>query len=1125
MPHTSNRFRNLHALIATAVLGALNDNLLKAALIVYAATHLSTSGAATVGLAAGGLLMLPFVLFSGWAGILSDRFEKARMIRMLKWSELGISALAIGALALGSIPALLGIVFLMGTQSAFFGPLKTGWLPERLDPRHLVTANGALETGTFLAILGGTVAGGLLSGMGTLVWTGAASISVALIGLAAAHLLPTGQPAAPEMSVPRNPLSSTTITLKALFADRIASRAAILSCWFWAAGSVYLSTLPAYLRQQLGADETLLTLVMALFAIGVGAGSVVAAIISRGKPTARMVVPSVVIMALASFGLYAGFDQLTPGSGIAGLLGTGQGLFVVASLFFIAFGGGIFSVPLMAIMQSRSEADQRGQVMAGFNILSAIGITLSSAAMSLGVKAGLGIDTIFLVVAISSILLLIGSALAFPRAALQGLGYVLFKAWFRIEIVGRENLATDGAAVYVANHSSFADGPLLFSIIDRDVSIAVDTGWAKGALLGKLIKTLKIAPLDPTRPMAAKGLAQEIRDGGAALIFPEGRITTHGALMKVYPGTAWLVDAAQAPVVPISIEGLDSSVATRPIAGLARRIFPKVRIRVGEPTRLEVAPELKGRLRREAATRALHQLLETSRFESLSAAGTIPHAFYEACKVLDPKGMALTDPMGAKLTRRKIALGAAAFSAILQKRTEPGENVGVLLPSAAGAAVVLMGLWRAGRVAAILNPTLGPSPMMSAIETAGIHRILTSRDFVEKAGITDLLDQLEAKGVEILWTDDIKAGIKTSDKLRAMWAARRPTDVCLSFNDPAVVLFTSGTEGAPKGVVLTHGNLVANVAQLRARTDVSSADRVLSALPLFHSFGLTAGVLLPLMAGAPVMLYPSPLHYRIVPEVAYAHQATLIFGTDTFLSGWGRRASAYDFSTVRAAVAGAEAVKPATRSLWADKFGVRILEGYGATEAGPVIALNTPMENRPGTVGRALPGIEMQLEDVPGVEGKRLSIAGPNVMAGYLLHGKPGLHAPADGWYDTGDIVQIAEDGFISIVGRAKRFAKVGGEMVSLAAAEALGADVWPDAHVAAISVPDTRKGERVILVTDQADAERSTLSAAAKAAGIAEITVPSEVMVMDKIPLLASGKTDYPALGAIVLSGSEVAA
>ena len=338
-------------------------------------------------------------------------------------------------------------------------------------------------------------------------------------------------------------------------------------------------------------------------------------------------------------------------------------------------------------------------------------------------------------------------------------------------------------------------------------------------------------------------------------------------------------------------------------------------------------------------------------------------------------------------------------------------------------------------------------------------------------------------------------------------------------DDRAAILFTSGSEGAPKGVVLSHRNMLANAAQAAARIDFGRTDKVFNVLPVFHSFGLTAGLILPLVSGVRVYLYPSPLHYRIVPELIYATNATILFGTDTFLAGYARSAHPYDFRSLRYILAGAEPVKESTRRTYMEKFGLRILEGYGVTETAPVLALNTPMFNRFGTVGRLMPGMEARLEAVPGVEdGGRLWVKGPNVMLGYLKADKPGvLEPPAEGWHDTGDIVVIDPQGFVTIKGRAKRFAKVAGEMVSLAAVETLASELWPDAMSAVASVPDARKGEKLVLVTEKRGAKRADFQAFAKAKGAADLMVPGEVLVVDKVPVLGSGKLDYVGVAALV--------
>ncbi|HRO10580.1 MAG TPA: AMP-binding protein [Amaricoccus sp.] len=508
---------------------------------------------------------------------------------------------------------------------------------------------------------------------------------------------------------------------------------------------------------------------------------------------------------------------------------------------------------------------------------------------------------------------------------------------------------------------------------------------------------------------------------------------------------------------------------------------------------------------------------EDDRFRSLYRFASIPEAVLAARRTLGSGRVAFEDIEGAAVTHGQLALAAAVLERRLRARFAPGERVGLLLPAAPGAAAVLLAFWRAGRVPALLNPTVGAGPLLSALRTAGCTSVLSSRGFAEKGGFGDLFTLLRAEGLNLVWTEDLREVATGFDRLAGFVAARRaPGD--LGRETEAAVLFTSGTEGAPKGVVLTHGNLLANVAQLQARAPIGPDDRAVSALPLFHSFGLTAGIVLMLATGIRTGLHPSPLHYRVIPELARKLQATILLGTDTFLAGWGRRATAEHFASLRAVVAGAEPVKATTRAFWAERFGATVLEGYGATETGPVMALNDLGDPRPGTVGRLLPGIEHRLEPVAGVEGHRLLVRGPNVMAGYLLPGGGGRVAPpAGGWYDTGDIVRLGEEGHVVIVGRAKRFAKVGGEMVSLAAVEALAGEVWPGEPLGAAALPCPRKGQKVVLALANPAATLDALRARAREAGVAEIQLPAELRILAEIPVTASGKTDFPRLQALL--------
>jgi acyl-[acyl-carrier-protein]-phospholipid O-acyltransferase/long-chain-fatty-acid--[acyl-carrier-protein] ligase len=401
--------------------------------------------------------------------------------------------------------------------------------------------------------------------------------------------------------------------------------------------------------------------------------------------------------------------------------------------------------------------------------------------------------------------------------------------------------------------------------------------------------------------------------------------------------------------------------------------------------------------------------------------------------------------------------------------------------------------------------------------------IISSRRFVELARLQVMVAALEPQ-VRFLYLEDVRRTLRLVDRVRGLVASVNPRAAHrrrtrATADSAAVVLFTSGSEGLPKGVVLSHANVLNNCRQLAAVVDFNPADIVFNALPLFHSFGLTGGLLLPVLSGVRTFLYPSPLHYRIVPEMVYETDATILFGTDTFLAGYARSANAYDFYSVRYIFAGAERVKDETRRIWAEKFGLRILEGYGATETSPVIATNTPMHYKAGTVGRLLPGLKMRLETVPGIDrGGRLIVSGPNVMLGYLRSEAPGvIEAPRDGWYDTGDIVEIDDEGFIRIVGRAKRFAKVAGEMVPLNAVEELVGTLWPGRGHAVIAVPDPRRGETLVLVTEQESPDRAALIAHAQSRGVPEIFVPRTILAVKKLPLLGSGKTDYPAVKDLV--------
>jgi len=694
---------------------------------------------------------------------------------------------------------------------------------------------------------------------------------------------------------------------------------------------------------------------------------------------------------------------------------------------------------------------------------------------------------------------------------------------FRVEIRGGEYLMNfPQRTVVVANHTSLLDALLLYAFLPVPATFAINTYIAR-SWVGKVAGLLtSLFPLDPTNPLSIRSLIRRVEEGGCVVIFPEGRITVTGSLMKVYQGPGLVAERSQATLMPIRIDGAQYT----PFSYLKGRFrltwFPKIRLHVLSPRHLVVDESIRGRARRERAGQLLTDLMADMMFETANQEQCLAERILDARHLHGGAHIIAEDVTRTRWTYNDLITRATVLGNQLAKHTEADHRVGVLLPSTLATVATFWGLQFQNRIPAMLNYTVGAQGMMSACETAQLRQVITSKKFVAQANLDVVVEEL-GKSVQLIYLEDIAKQITWIDKIRGMLVSRSDRmlvkQVQKDVNSPAVVLFTSGSEGTPKGVVLSHRNLVSNIHQLSSRIDFNGQDVALNALPLFHSFGLTAGMLLPITSGVKVFFYPSPLHYRIVPEIAYDINATILFGTNTFLAGYARFADPYDFFSLRYVFAGAEKLQEEVRRTWQDKFGVRIFEGYGATEASPVLAGNTPLANQPGSVGRLMPGVEYRLTPVPGLDaGQRLQVRGPNIMLGYLLHANPGVLVPpatelGQGWYDTGDIVTIDEQGFVRICGRAKRFAKVAGEMVSLTSVEVLATSTWPNALHAAIAIPDPKKGEQVVLLTTQLNPDRGELLVEGRKQGVSELAIPRQILQVSSIPVLGTGKTDYVAI------------
>ena len=1118
---TSRRFMPL---FFCQFFAALNDNFVRNVLvflILFSAA--TTHGPALVSLA-GAIFIAPFFLLSALGGEMADKYDKALVTRRLKLAEIGVAAIAGAGFALQSIPLLMTALGLTGALSALFGPIKYGILPEHLETRELAAGNALIEAGTFTAILFGMITGGLAA---TVVdpWTVAGLMVVIAIGsYGFACLIPSTAGLGDALTVDRNILASTRRLVGVLWADRRLRTGGLAVSWFWLVGAVTLSLLPSMVTQAWSGSEELVTSCLVLFVLGIATGSFLAARASTWRPNLGLVPIGAAAMAGFGIDLAIAVETATTLAGPADLVGSPQGWRLTIDLFGLATAGGLFIVPAFAAVQSWAEPGQRARVIAAVNVLSAAFMFISGVIVAGAQALGVGFGIVLAIVAAGNAVTAILVVKFWGRDVLRDLGALIFRVLYRVKVTGIENLPPQGTPMLITpNHVSLMDGPLLHCVLPIDAVFAIDTGWAAKWWVKPLLLGLPHTTVDPTRPLAARTLIHEIEAGQPIVIFPEGRVTVTGQLMKVYDGTAMIADKANAPVVPVRIKGAERSPFGYLSRGEIRKaLFPRISIEIQPPVRLPVRAELRGKLRRRAAGSALQDIMTEMMVRTTISDHTLFEALAEASATRDVGKPIVRDAQGVSLSYGRLIRASQVLGAKLAPLAPVGASVGVLLPNSVGVAVVFFALQGIGRVPAMLNFTAGSGNLALACKAARVEVVLTSRAFIERGRLEPLVEAL-SRQVRIVYLDDIRAGITLADKLRGVLRGSRP-QVERRHWDPAVILFTSGSEGTPKGVVLSHRNIMANAAQALARVDANSADQVFNVLPVFHSFGLTGGMIMPLVAGIPVYLYPSPLHYRIVPELIYQTKSTILFGTDTFLAGYARSAHPYDFRSLRLVVAGAEPVRPQTRAMYMEQFGVRILEGYGVTEVAPVAAMNTPMTNRPGTVGRLSPLMEARLEPVEGVdEGGRLYLRGPNVMLGYLKAENPGVIEPPPGdWHDTGDIVSIDADGFITIKGRAKRFAKVAGEMVSLAAVEALAAEVWPDAMSAVVALPDRRKGERLVLATTAREARRDALVAHARAKGAADLMVPAEIVHFDKLPVLGTGKADFVAIKTMIKAHFE---
>lgn len=701
---------------------------------------------------------------------------------------------------------------------------------------------------------------------------------------------------------------------------------------------------------------------------------------------------------------------------------------------------------------------------------------------------------------------------------------LLSRLLFRIEINGLENIPPANTPqgkklLIIANHESFVDGLLLGLFLPMRATVVVHTTVLNNWMFRQILHLTPYLAVDPSSPLAMKKVIKLLEAGRPIVIFPEGRITQTGSLMKVYDGPGFVAAKTGATILPVRLDGAARSYFSRLNDNHPKKILPKVTLTVLPTTYIELPEAPTAKLRRRLSGDAMRRIMQNMLFSS-APVQTLFDAFLEAKDMHGSQTRLVEDMRQVEESYGELLIKMLALGKLSSKVTAPDENVGVLMPNVTNTVCLIYGMSAFKRIPAMLNYTAGAAGVQNACTVANINTIISSRQFIEAGKLDDIVNGI--KNIKIVYLEDLRKQFSILDKIWLIGFARWLPRLAIRLlapkskpSDPAVVLFTSGSEGKPKGVVHSHGSILANTAQIKSIIDFSLNDKFMIALPLFHAFGFTCGAILPLIAGTKLFLYPSPLHYRVIPEVIYDRGCTVLFGTSTFLANYAKFANPYDFYKLRYVVAGAEKLNDEVRKVWADKFGIRILEGYGATECAPVLSVNTPMANKIGSVGCLMPGLLPKLEAVPGIaDGELLLVKGPNVMLGYYLFDHPGVIQPlVDGWYNTGDIVEIDADGFVTIKGRVKRFAKVAGEMVSLEAVEHLANMASPDQQHAASTQSDAQRGENILLFTTDANLTREALQATARGLGSSELAIARKIIIVQELPLLGTGKIDYVTL------------
>jgi acyl-[acyl-carrier-protein]-phospholipid O-acyltransferase/long-chain-fatty-acid--[acyl-carrier-protein] ligase len=1107
----------------TQFLGAFNDNFYKIIVTLVALDIPASAGGGKDFIPLiGGLFILPYLIFSGYSGYLADVYSKRNVLVAVKCFEIAAMSLGFFAFLLNRMELMLAVVFLMGLHSTIFSPAKYGVLPEMLHDHDLSRGNGLLEMSTFMAIILGTSLGGTIyeAWKDRLDWIGIVLIGIAVLGMLTSLGITKVPPSGSAKKFFPNPIAEIWQGTHRLYHDRTLWLTVMGISYFWFLGAFLQMVLPLYGKEILALGETRIGLLWTFAALGIGAGSLMAGRLSGDKIELGLVPVGAIGMGIFSLVLFF----VTPSFASAGI-----------SLVCMGFFAGFFAVPLNALLQQRAEREAKGRLIATNNVFNTIGALIAAGLLWVFVTPlNLSADFDILVLGLLTFAMTIYVLRLLPDVSVRFMLWLLTHSLYRIRVVGRDNVPSQGPALLVSNHVSFVDAILIGASLPRFIRFMLLREYYDISWLNSFFRLMKAIPVVPTSRRgivdSLRRARSELEAGEVVCIFAEGAISRTGHLLAFKRGFEKIVEGSSIPIIPVHLDQLWGSI----FSFKQGRFFWKRPRLLPYPVTVSFGAPLPASASVQDVRQAVQELESEAAGHRRRRRDLLQAKFIRMAK-RRWFSFCMADTTGMELTFGRTLIGARLLAGWVRRHTAGESMVGLLLPASVGGALANIAASLAGKVPVNLNFTSGPDAMRLAIERCGIKTILTSRVFLSRAGLEELpgmvcLEELRKTFTAFQKTSALLSSFLLPARLLEWHHARNQKP-----DDLATVIFSSGSTGAPKGIMLSHHNIVSNIEGIEQVFQFTPADRIMGVLPLFHSFGFTGTLWLPLIAGFGAVYHPNPTDSRIIGETVKKYGATLFISTPTFYAGYMRRCSAEEFASLRYVIAGAEKLREPIARGYKEKYGIEILEGYGCTELAPVVSVNVPdviydnekqVGSKPGTVGHPIPGVVVKVIDpdsggpLPyGAQGMLLAKGG-NLMLGYL--GQPELTAEAihDGWYITGDIASLDEDGFIRITDRVSRFSKIGGEMVPHVKIEEAINEILGSAASAVTAIADARRGEKLVVFYSANGITSHELWEKLNQSELPKLWIPKreDLHPIDSLPLLGSGKVDLKRVKAMAL-------